>query len=138
MKRKNKKEFPDSIVYNSELGIFDAFSKAYPTSLGSPGFRPPDLTEFKNGALSKYGHKFSTRVKEIQSEIEKLMGEYEDNVLVWSSVLPFEPYIGLEVYVYDNGGKIFSSIISPSEWENGFIFLGGFILDSDFSWKRMK
>lgn len=138
MEKKNKRKFPDSVVYNEELGIFDAFSKAYPTSLGSPNFKALDLTEFKNGAITKYRNKFNRRVTEIQSQIEDLFQEYEDNVLVWSSSMAFEPYAGLEIYVYDNKGKIFSSLISPEEWGNKYDNLGKFILESDFSWKRIN
>lgn len=137
MEKKNRK-LPDSVVFNPDTGIFDAFSKPYPTSLGAPSFQIDDISKFKGGAVSKAAKKFNKRAEEIREQISDLYSEYADNQMIWSSKISFEPYIGIEIYLYVNDSeKTFASIISPEEWDNKFECLGRFKLDTDYSWKRI-
>jgi len=137
LKKKNRK-LPDSVVFNQETGVFDAFLKPYPTSLSSPSFQIDDIDKFKGGAVSKAAKKFNKRAEEIKEQIRDLYSEYSDNQMIWSSKISFEPYIGIEIYLYvGNKEKTFASIISPEEWGNKFECLGRFKLDTDYSWKRI-
>jgi hypothetical protein len=69
--------------------------------------------------------------------MEDLLTEFQDNELVWTSEMSFEPYMGCEVFVYQKeSGQNFCSMISPEEWGNKFSFIGKFRLDSDHIWRR--
>lgn len=138
MKKREKRNLPDSIVYNHDLGIFDAFLKPYSTSVGGPKIEIENLDLFKERAVSKTNHKFTKRAEEIRDQISELLQEYSDNEMVWSSSISFEPYIGLEIYLYVKPQReTFASLISPEEWNYKFECLGRFRLDTDFSWKRI-
>jgi len=133
---KNK---PDYVVQNVETGKYDSFLKSYQTSISGPKIEVQDLTPFKKSSISKANHRFEKRAEEIRKEMESLVLEFQDNDLVWSSEMSFEPHVGSEVYVYDRPeGKTFCSLISPSEWGNKFSLVGKFKLDSDFIWRREK
>lgn len=127
------------MVFNQDLGIFDAFLKPYSTSVGGPKIEIDDLNLFKERAVAKTNHKFNKRAEEIREQVADLIREYADNEMVWSATISFEPYIGLEIYLYVNKeGKAFGSLISPDEWNYKFECLGRFKLDTDFSWKRIR
>jgi hypothetical protein len=135
---KGKKNLPDLVVFNEETQRYDAFLKKYPTSVSSPKIEVSDLSLFKQRAALHTNHKFNKRAEEIRQQIDILLREFEDNELVWGSVMSFEPQIGSEIYLYENNnGKRFASLISPDEWKNDFIYFGNFKLDTDFSWKRI-
>jgi hypothetical protein len=69
--------------------------------------------------------------------MEDLILEYQDNDLIWSSEMSFEPHIGTEIYLYMRGsGDLFCSMISPEEWGKNLEFKGKFTLNSDHIWKR--
>jgi hypothetical protein len=133
-----KKKLPDLVVFNEETQKYDAFLRRYPTSVSSPKIDVSDLSLYKQRAALHTNHKFNKRAEEIRQQIDILLQEFEDNELVWGSVMSFEPHIGSEIYLYENNnGKRFASLISPNEWKNDFIYFGNFKLDSDFSWKRI-
>ena len=70
--------------------------------------------------------------------IQSLMDEFVDNQIIWESQMSFEPYVGIEVYVYNrNSSEKFVSLISPEQWNNKFDCFGKFKLDTDFSWRRI-
>lgn len=132
-----KKSKPDYVVQNLETGEYDSFLRNYQTSISGPKIEVQDLTPFKRSSISKAHHRFEERAKEIRKEMETLISQFQDNDLVWSSEMSFEPYVGSEIYVYEREtGTNFCSMISPSEWGNKFNFIGKFKLDSDNIWKR--
>jgi hypothetical protein len=132
-----KKNKPDYVVQNEETGKYDAFLKAYPTSVSGPKIEIQDLTPFKRSSISKSHHRFETRAEEIRQKMEDLILEYQDNDLIWSSEMSFEPHIGTEIYLYMRGsGDLFCSMISPEEWGKNLEFKGKFTLNSDHIWKR--
>lgn len=133
---KNK---PDYVVQNLETGQYDSFLRNYQTSISGPKIEVQDLTPFKRSSISKAHHKFEKRAEEIRKEMESLVLEFQDNDLVWSSEMSFEPHAGTEIYLYQrNNEERFCSMISPKEWGRKFIFLGKFVLSSEFIWKRQK
>ena len=134
-----KKSKPDYVVQNTETGKYDSFLKTYQTSISGPKIEVQDLTPFKRSSISKAQHRFEERANEIRKKMEDLVSEFQDNDLVWSSEMSFEPYVGSEIYVYEREtGTNFCSMISPSEWGNKFNFIGKFKLDSDNIWKRQE
>jgi hypothetical protein len=134
-----KKSKPDYVVQNTETGKYDSFLKTYQTSISGPKIEVQDLTPFKRSSISKAQHRFEERANEIKKKMEDLVSEFQDNDLVWSSEMSFEPYVGSEIYVYEREtGTNFCSMISPSEWGNKFNFIGKFKLDSDNIWKRQE
>lgn len=134
-----KKSKPDYVVQNLETGEYDSFLRNYQTSISGPKIEVQDLTPFKRSSISKAQHKFEKRAEEIMKKMESLVLEFQDNDLVWSSEMSFEPHVGTEIYLYQREDeKTFCSMISPREWGNKFIFLGKFTLNSEFIWKREK
>lgn len=134
-----RKSKPDYVVQNVETGKYDSFLRTYQTSISGPKIETQDLTPFKKSSISKANHRFEKRAEEIRKEMESLVLEFQDNDLVWSSEMSFEPHVGSEVYVYERPeGNTFCSLISPSEWGNKFSLVGKFRLDSDFIWRREK
>ena len=134
-----RKSKPDYVVQNVETGRYDSFLRTYQTSISGPKIETQDLTPFKKSSISKANHRFEKRAEEIRKEMESLVLEFQDNDLVWSSEMSFEPHVGSEVYVYERPeGNTFCSLISPSEWGNKFSPVGKFKLDSDFIWRREK
>ena len=134
-----KKNKPDYVVQNEETGKYDAFLRSYQTSISGPKIEVQDLTPFKKSSISKANHRFEKRAEKIKREMESLLREFHDNDLVWSSEMSFEPHTGSRIYLYQRENeKIFCSLISPQEWGNRFSFLGEFILDTDFIWKRQN
>lgn len=118
--------------------VYDAFLSQYPVHVGSPKIEVPDVALFKQQNLVKANHKFSKRAEEIRDQISTLMGEYTDNQMIWEARMNFEPYIGLEIFVYHKSDDDkFISLISPDQWKGKFDCLGKFKLDTDFSWKRV-
>ena len=131
------KSKPDYVVQNVETGKYDSFLKTYQTSISGPKIEVQDLTPFKQASLSKAHHRFDKRAEEIRLKMEDLLREFQDNELVWTSEMSFEPYMGCEVFVYQKeSGQTFCSMISPREWGNKFSFIGKFRLDSDHIWRR--
>lgn len=132
-----KKSKPDYVVQNTETGKYDSFLKTYQTSISGPKIEVQDLTPFKRSSISKAQHRFEERANEIRKKMEDLVSEFQDNDLVWSSEMSFEPHVGSEIYLYKReSGFNFCSMVSPDEWGNKFDFLGKFKLDSDNIWKR--
>lgn len=131
------KSKPDYVVQNTETGKYDSFLRTYQTSISGPKIEVQDLTPFKQSSLSKANHRFEKRAEEIRLQMENLLREFQDNEMVWTSEMNFEPYAGCEVFLYlKETGQTFCSMISPQEWGNKFDFLGKFRLDSDNIWKK--
>ena len=133
--KKDKK--PDLVVWSEESG-YDSNYKNYPTNLGAPSFKLPDLDLVKNEASKKMIDVFEREKQEIIQRVEKLYQEYEDSLLVWESKISFEPIVGKTYYLYNFNGVNTLSLLSPNDWDKKEFFIGGFLLNSDRKWIRIN
>lgn len=99
------KKIPDLVVWSEENG-YDANSKKYPTNIGSPFFKLPELTSIKNESSRKMIHVFEAEKEEIISKIEKFYQEYTDSIMVWESKISFEPIVSKTYHLYNYNGII--------------------------------
>lgn len=134
--KKNDKK-PDLVVWSEESG-YDANSKSYPTNLGAPSFKLPDLGLVKTEASKKMLDVFEREKQEIIQRIKNLYQEYDDSILVWESKISFEPIVGKTYYLYNFNGVNTLSLLSPNDWNKGEFFIGGFLLNSDRKWIRVN
>ena len=83
--------------------------------------------------ISTVNKEFENKFKELKSQYENLMQEFEFNELVYSAKFSFEPIMG-EIYHLYTGedGVNFLSLISPQEWNREHV--GTFKLNSDKKW----
>ena len=107
----NKK--PDNVVFSEEKG-YNASLLPYATSVGAPAIRMDDVVSWKNRNISTVNKEFENKFKELKSQYENLMQEFEFNELVYSAKFSFEPVIG-EIYHLYTGedGVNFLSLIAP-------------------------
>jgi hypothetical protein len=126
----NKK--PDNVVFSEEKG-YNASLLPYATSVGAPAIRMDDVVSWKNRNISTVNKEFENKFKELKSQYENLMQEFEFNELVYSAKFSFEPVIG-EIYHLYTGedGVNFLSLIAPQEWNKEHV--GTFKLNSDKKW----
>ena len=126
----NKK--PDNVVFSDKKG-YNASVLPYATNVGAPAIRMDDVVSWKNRNISTVNKEFENKFKELKSQYENLMQEFEFNELVYSAKFSFEPVIG-EIYHLYTGedGVNFLSLISPQEWNKEHV--GTFKLNSDKKW----
>lgn len=126
----NKK--PDNVVFSDENG-YNASVLPYATNVGAPAIRMDDVVSWKNRNISTVNKEFENKFKELKSQYENLMQEFEFNELVYSAKFSFEPIMG-EIYHLYTGedGVNFLSLISPQEWNREHV--GTFKLNSDKKW----
>ena len=126
----NKK--PDNVVFSDKKG-YNASVLPYATNVGAPAIRMDDVVSWKNRNISTVNKEFENKFKELKSQYENLMQEFEFNELVYSAKFSFEPVIG-EIYHLYTGedGVNFLSLIAPQEWNKQH--LGTFKLNSDKKW----
>ena len=126
----NKK--PDNVVFSDEKG-YNASVLPYATNVGAPAIRMDDVVSWKNRNISTVNKEFENKFKELKSQYENLMQEFEFNELVYSAKFSFEPIMG-EIYHLYTGedGVNFLSLISPQEWNREHV--GTFNLNSDKKW----
>ena len=126
----NKK--PDNVVFSDDKG-YNASVLSYATNVGAPAIRMDDVVSWKNRNISTVNKEFENKFKELKSQYENLMQEFEFNELVYSAKFSFEPIMG-EIYHLYTGedGVNFLSLISPQEWNKEH--LGTFKLNSDKKW----
>ena len=126
----NKK--PDNVVFSDDKG-YNASVLPYATNVGAPAIRMDDVVSWKNRNISTVNKEFENKFKELKSQYENLMQEFEFNELVYSAKFSFEPIMG-EIYHLYTGedGVNFLSLISPQEWNKEH--LGTFKLNSDKKW----
>jgi hypothetical protein len=126
----NKK--PDNVVFSDKKG-YNASVLPYATNVGAPAIRMDDVVSWKNRNISTVNKEFENKFKELKSQYENLMQEFEFNELVYSAKFSFEPVIG-EIYHLYTGedGVNFLSLIAPQEWNKEH--LGTFKLNSDKKW----
>lgn len=128
---------PDLVVWSEENG-YDAKMKSYPTNVGAPNFQLPNVGLIKTEASKKMIKVFEQEREEIVQKIEKLYQEYFDSVLVWESKISFDPIVGNTYYLYNFNGVNTLSLISPQEWDKKDCFIGGFVLNSDRKWIKVR
>jgi hypothetical protein len=128
---------PDLIVWSEENG-YDAKFKEYPTNIGAPSFKLPNVSLIRTQASKKMMDVFEREKLELIERAEKLTNEFNDSLLVWESKISFDPIVGKTYYLYDFNGINTLSLISPQEWGKNDCFLGGFTLNSDNKWLRIK
>lgn len=126
----NKK--PDNVVFSDEKG-YNASVLPYATNVGAPAIRMDDVVSWKNRNISTVNKEFENKFKELKSQYENLMQEFEFNELVYSAKFSFEPVIGETYHLYTGeDGVNFLSLISPQEWNREHV--GTFKLNSDKKW----
>ena len=126
----NKK--PDNVVFSDDKG-YNASVLSYATNVGAPAIRMDDVVSWKNRNISTVNKEFENKFKELKSQYENLMQEFQFNELVYSAKFSFEPIMG-EIYHLYTGedGVNFLSLISPQEWNREHV--GTFKLNSDKKW----
>ena len=77
---------------------------------------------------------FEREKKELIDKAKKLQEEYDTSVLVWESIMNFEPIVGHTYFLYNFEKGLTLSIISPQEWKYSDKFVGSFTLNSDNKW----
>ena len=127
-------KLPDSIVYNENTKKFDANIKEYPTTVSAPKFAPLNIDRSDSIKANKY---FDSRLNEIKSEYEALVGEYKWTNLIYNSSYNFQPLLGEEYHLYSNNNDDnFLSIINPNEW--GKKHIGTFKLLNNGNWEKVN
>jgi len=130
----NKK--PDNVVFNTENNTYDAALKPYPTSIGAPVITTTDTIAWKNRSINKINHKLKAKYLELKAEYEKMMYQYEYNVLIFESKFTFEPIVGETYHLYRRvNGDSFLSIIAPEQCN--FDLIGSFYLNEDLIWEKI-
>ena len=124
---------PDQVVYDEVNEKYDAYTKQYPTSIGSQRFEITIVDRSDTIKAEKY---FNSRLDELKQEYIKLMEEYDNTKLVYESDYSFQPIVGETYYVYSkDNGKNFLSLIKPNEWKKEC--LGGFKLLNNGTWEKI-
>lgn len=133
---KNKKKYPDQVVYDEERGFYAAVLP-YATNVGAPAIVHEDVDSWKARGINKVNHQLKAKFDELKAEFQKMVDEYQWNELVYSSKFNFEPVIGdtYHLYVGEDGG-VFLSLISPTEWNRKCI--GSFQLSSEHKWIKVN
>lgn len=133
MKTKKK---PDTVVYNEEIGSYDASLKAYGTNVGAPAIQTNDTVAWKNQNIHKVNKQVKARFDEIKAQYDELMQQYEYNQLIYGAKFNFQPEDGHTYHLYkDDKGNSFLSIIQPNECK--FNHLGSFKLNTDKMWQKI-
>ena len=124
---------PDYIVYNEETHQYDASKKEYPTTIGSPNFKPLVIDDENCIKATQY---FKSKLTEIKNEYDKLVEEYKWNNRVYEAQCAFDPIVGEIYFLYERkDGGDFLSIISPNEWKQKYV--GGFKLLNNGKWEHL-
>ncbi len=127
-----KKKYPDNTVYNYETDEFDASKKPYPTSLGSPNFKPVSVDKETSYKAETY---FSSRFSELKKEYKKLVEEYNWTSLVYEAECNYTPLTGEPYHLYQRKDKsLFLSMIEPSQWKQEYV--GTFTLHNNGTWEK--
>ena len=122
---------PDSYVFDRSL-------KAYPTEIGSQPFKPDEIELFKIDKSNKLKHHYVSKFEELKNEYQKLMEDISMNERIYQSSYNFQPIVGQIYYLYkkENDNE-FLSIISPIEWNNRYLLIGSYQLQTDGRWNEI-
>ena len=58
------------------------------------------------------------QIQLLATQVEKLKLRREVSQKIYDSEIHFEPLVGKEYYLYDNGEQVSLSLIAPSEWKD--------------------
>ena len=119
---------PDNVADNPGL-------LPYGSNIGAPSIKVDNIDGWKKTNAVKVNKELQTKFEELKCQYQKLIEDYEWNQLVYSSHYNFEPIIGEIYHLYQNKDKTFLSLISPEEWNFGYI--GSFKLDSNNKWVKI-
>ena len=114
--------------------VENRISKTYPTEVGSPNFKPEDLTVFNQENTSMVRSHYASKFDHLSREGQQLLDEVRDNELVYSSKYNFQPKAGSVYHLYGSESGNFLSLISPQEWGNRYSYLGSFKFNFDGRW----
>ena len=131
-----KEKKPDLVVFNEDIGKYDAALKPYGTSTSSPVIKPLNTATWRNDGVQRVNKQFKSKFEEVRKEYEELMQKFQYNDLVYNSRFSFEPIIGEVYHLYNNRKEESSlSIISPEQCS--FDHLGSFRLNTDKMWEKI-
>ncbi|WP_194850558.1 DUF2452 domain-containing protein [Nonlabens antarcticus] len=130
----NKK--PDSVVYDSESGTYNAALLPYASGVGAPRITTPDITSWKQNNINKVNHEIKSQFDQLKAEYDAMVKKFDDNQLVYGAKFSFEPIVGETYHLYQGKDVVFLSVISPQEcrWD----FLGTYRLTSEKLWEEIK
>lgn len=132
---KNKKKYPDQVVYDEERGFYAAILP-YATNVGAPAIVTEDVDSWKQRGVNKVNKQLQTKFEELKAEFQQMIDEFRWNELVYSSKFSFEPVIGETYHLYvGNDGAVFLSLIRPGEWNRECV--GSFQLNSEQKWIKV-
>ena len=128
------KKLPDNVVYNHENNEFDAYKKAYPTSVGAQSFDPIKVDKSDSIKANKY---FESRLNELKDEYKQLVDEYNWTSLVYKANYSFQPLQGELYHLYEKEDRnLFLSLIEPSQWNQ--VYIGSFKLLNNGKWELVN
>lgn len=131
---KDKKKYPDQVVYDEEKG-FNASLLPYATNVGAPAIITEDISAWKQRGVNKVNHQLKAKFEELKAEYQKMIEELQWNELVYSAKFNFEPVIGEVYHLYvGDDGNVFLSLIEPGQWSRKCI--GSFRLNSELKWVK--
>lgn len=108
----------------------------YGSNVGAPAIQVTDMEHWKKPRVVAVNQQFEDKFLELKKEYEKLIEEYRWNDLVYKAKFSFEPVIGKLYHLYYNKeGKIFLSLVSPSEWK--YEHIGSFKYNHDNKWIKI-
>jgi hypothetical protein len=121
---------PDNYVENAGL-------LPYGSNIGAPAIHVSNIEHWKEPRVISVNQQFEDKFEELKKEYQKLIEEYKWNDLVYKAKFSFEPIIGKNYHLYYNkDGKIFLSLISPSEWK--FEHIGTVKYNHDNKWIKIN
>ena len=134
---KNKKKYPDHIVWDEETQKFNAHLLPYGSNISAPSIKLVNTEGFKNRGVNKVEKIFNSELEELVKKYYDLVSEIDLNNMIYNSKYSFEPIIGEIYHLYENkNGENFLSLISPNEWEEKHII--SVRLNSDYKWVSTK
>lgn len=123
---------PDNVVFSESEG-YNANVLTYSTNVGAPVIQIDDVVAWKRRGVTNVNKEFEEKFKELKSQYENLMQEYEWNQIIYNAKFTFEPVVGEVYHLYRNeNGANFLSLIGPNEWNKEHI--GTFKLNSERKW----
>lgn len=129
-----KKKYPDQIVFDYEKQIYDSNLKNFPTTIGSPNFKPLIIDKSSTYNARNY---FNSRFEELKKEYEELLFEMNWTKILYESEYSFQPITGKNYHLYKKkNNSYFLSIIEPNQWNKKFI--GTFCLQNNGTWKKIE
>lgn len=131
---KDKK--PDSVVFNEDLGKYDAALKPYGTNVGAPVIKMENLAPWKTKGVGMVNTAIDAEYEEIRQKYQSLQERFEYNNLIYAAKFNFQPLVGNTYHLYKNKkDEPFLSILTPEECD--FNHMGSFRLGSDYVWEKL-